>query len=311
MLLAAGIEEITTASLGADDVDENAAAAEVAQLLIDGAKTPPSIHLETARTGRVNLFARHHGLFAIDIERVNRLNAIDEAITVATLSPFAKVKPGDMVATIKIIAFAVSKASLEAAQQTCQRSTDLATLKIWPFSPKCAHFILTGFHGEISQGLMEKRNAKALTVTENRLNALGSELVGHQICRHDEAAVGHSIKQFAGQTDLILLLGASATADRADVLPRAVVACGGEIHHFGMPVDPGNLLAIGAIGQTHVVILPGCARSPQLNGFDWVLERLCAGLPISKKDIQEMGVGGLLKEIANRPTPRRNQPREN
>ena len=49
---------------------------------------------------------------------------------------------------------------------------------------------------------------------------------------------------------------------------------------------------------------PGCARSPKENGFDWVLMRLLAGLPVSRADITGMGVGGLLMEIVTRPQPR-------
>src|SRR5690606_10183172 len=97
--------------------------------------------------------------------------------------------------------------------------------------------------------------------------------------------------------------------DRHDVLPAAVVEAGGVVHHFGMPVDPGNLLFIGeladAAGITHPVVgMPGCARSPKLNGFDWVLWRLLADLEVTRRDIMLMGAGGLLVEIAERGQPR-------
>jgi molybdenum cofactor cytidylyltransferase len=49
---------------------------------------------------------------------------------------------------------------------------------------------------------------------------------------------------------------------------------------------------------------PGCARSPKENGFDWILMRLLAGLPVTRADITGMGVGGLLMEIVTRPQPR-------
>jgi molybdenum cofactor cytidylyltransferase len=71
-----------------------------------------------------------------------------------------------------------------------------------------------------------------------------------------------------------------------------------------MPVDPGNLLLLAHIGDRAVLGLPGCARSPKLNGFDWVLERLAAGLNVTSADIRAMGVGGLLMEIVSRPQPR-------
>jgi len=103
---------------------------------------------------------------------------------------------------------------------------------------------------------------------------------------------------------MVLILTASATSDRADVGPAGVVAAGGEVSRVGMPVDPGNLLFLGAHRARPVIGLPGCARSPKLNGADWVLERIACGIPTGPDEIAAMGVGGLLKEIPSRPSPR-------
>jgi molybdenum cofactor cytidylyltransferase len=103
---------------------------------------------------------------------------------------------------------------------------------------------------------------------------------------------------------MAIVFGASAIADRRDVIPAALEAIGGRVEHFGMPVDPGNLLMIGSVGATPVLGAPGCARSPKENGFDWVLMRLLAGLPVQREDITGLGVGGLLMEIVTRPQPR-------
>ena len=86
--------------------------------------------------------------------------------------------------------------------------------------------------------------------------------------------------------------------------PSAVRRAGGSVERFGMPVDPGNLLFLGQIGERPVIGLPGCARSPALNGADWVLSRVACGIAVSGEDIAAMGVGGLLKEIPTRPQPR-------
>ena len=103
---------------------------------------------------------------------------------------------------------------------------------------------------------------------------------------------------------MTLILTGSATSDRGDVGPAALVAAGGRLARFGMPVDPGNLLFLGELDGRPVLGLPGCARSPKLNGADWVLERLACGLAVTPGDIAAMGVGGLLKEIPSRPEPR-------
>ena len=106
------------------------------------------------------------------------------------------------------------------------------------------------------------------------------------------------------QPELIIIFGASAITDRRDVIPAALEKQGGTITQFGMPVDPGNLLLIGKIGAVDILGAPGCARSPAENGFDWVLDRLLADIPVSAHDIRRMGVGGLLMEIVQRGHPR-------
>ena len=100
------------------------------------------------------------------------------------------------------------------------------------------------------------------------------------------------------------MFGASAIADPRDVIPSAIEAVGGTVEHFGMPVDPGNLMLVGEPNGHPVLGAPGCARSPKENGFDWILARLLAGLPVTRADITGIGVGGLLMEIVTRPQPR-------
>ena len=104
--------------------------------------------------------------------------------------------------------------------------------------------------------------------------------------------------------DLVVVFGASAVVDGEDVVPAGIEAAGGTVDHLGMPVDPGNLLIMGRIGATPVLGAPGCARSPKENGFDWVLNRLLAGIEVKPEDITGLGVGGLLMEIVSRPQPR-------
>jgi molybdenum cofactor cytidylyltransferase len=61
---------------------------------------------------------------------------------------------------------------------------------------------------------------------------------------------------------------------------------------------------MGRLASVPVLGLPGCARSPKVNGFDWVLQRLLADLPVGPCEVMGMGVGGLLSDIPSRPLPR-------
>ena len=282
---AAGISEIVGAKLDDDDVPEDTAAAE-----IGGKMRHESVALATVANGRANLYANVGGLFVANVDAVNHANAIGEAITIATLATHEIVHERQVVATIKIIPFAAKKAHLTAVLQALAGPP--AALTVHRFKPLTVGVV----YSTVPQ---TKANAldKAQRVLTHRIDALGGRIAKHEQCGHDQDAVASAITTcMEDRCELVLVLGASAIVDRNDVVPTAIVRCGGELIHFGMPVEPGNLLLMARIADVPVVGLPGCARSPKQNGFDWVLHRLFADLPIGTTELSRMGVGGLLKE---------------
>jgi molybdenum cofactor cytidylyltransferase len=291
-IAATGLSTITVAQLDRDDVAEDEAAERVA-----AAAGGPGVRVAAPFTGRVNLYAETRGLLAFDPERLNRVNRVDEAVTIGTLPPFSVVEPKQMVATVKIIPFAAPEAA--AAQCTAAAAAGGPLLRVAPFRALTVGLVQTRL-----PGLKESILDKTRLVTEGRLAALGCRLVVEERCAHAVPDLAALIRDIIGAVDILLIHGASAIVDRRDVIPAAVVAAGGRIDHFGMPVDPGNLLLLCHVGERVVLGLPGCARSPKVNGFDWVLERLVAGLPVGPGEIMDMGSGGLLAEIPSRPLPR-------
>ena len=290
-LRGAGTASVIAARLEPGDVAEDAAAARLAAL-IGGAH----LRAEKPFTGRVNLFAEEAGLVKVDEPAIDAVNRLDEAVTVATLPAFRRVSSGDMVATVKIIPFAAREDSLAAAERAKGAQGAVA---VAPFRPLQVAMVST-----LLPGLKLSVVAKTVRIFEGRLAPSGSKLIYEVRSRHDVASLARAIELAARRAELVVIFGASAITDRRDVIPAAIEACGGRIEHFGMPVDPGNLLLIGEVFGKPVLGAPGCARSPRENGFDWVLDRLLAGVPIGRAEIQAMGVGGLLMEIASRPQPR-------
>jgi molybdenum cofactor cytidylyltransferase len=293
-LKAAGAATIVAARLDPDDVHEDEAAATVAKVLAgDG------IEVTAPFTGRCNHFAREAGLAVIDAERIDALNELDESVTVATLPPFARVTPRQMVATVKIIPYAAPRAAVSRALGVANAANQ-PLISVAPFKAMRAGLVQTKL-----PGTRDKVLDKAVGTTGKRLTSLGSTLVGERRCSHDPAAIAASLAELKKEgCDLFLIAGASAIVDRHDVVPSGVEQAGGTVIHFGMPVDPGNLLLTGELDGRPVLGLPGCAKSPKYNGFDMVLERLAAGLPVGRAEIVRMGAGGLLAEIPSRPQPR-------
>jgi len=289
-LAAAGLDSVTVARLEAGDIDEDSAALQLAQALVPD-PAGAGLRLQAVGTGRVNILAEGPGVAQINAGQVHAVNACDASITLATVPEWARMEPGGMVATVKIITYALPGAALARACMAGRGALSLCAPVL-----KTACLIQTTVGGEME-------GAKGQRVIGARLERLGVALGPETVVAHTQAALAGALAQAQG--DLLLILTGSATSDSRDVAPGALRQAGGVVAHFGMPVDPGNLLFIGQLAGRPVVGLPGCARSPALNGADWVMERIICGIPVSGDEIVRMGVGGLLKEIPSRPRPRR------
>ena len=290
-LRAQGVTEVIAARLEPGDILENPSADGLADHL-----QTPGLRRNKAATGRVNLIAETAGLLRVDAEAIGRINLVDEALTVATLPDYAVVAPGDMVATIKVIPFAVPAA----VQTKVEAAAKPGAFTLHPFRPLKVGLVLS----EIAT-LKDSVVTGTIAVTQTRVENFGGTLLPPRRCAHEAAPIADALAGLKAEgADILLISGASAVVDRRDVGPAAIVLAGGAIRHFGMPVDPGNLICLGAIDHTPALVLPGCARSPKLNGIDWVLARLFAGLDVTPTDVMRMGVGGLLKDTEARPLPR-------
>lgn len=282
--------ELTVAQLGTTDLHEDQAAALLAEHAC-GRGASSSIPF----TGRANLYAKHSGVLLVDAEKVTQANLVHPALTFACLPPFTEVKEGRMLATAKIIPLAVDSAQAQKAAEVISGAITVAA-----YTSKSVAVIST----ELPH-LKETVISKSLRVLQERLDIASSTITADIRISHDEDALAVALQSAeVNAADLVVVFGASAVVDEGDVIPAAIQAAGGALVHFGMPVDPGNLLVLGNLHGKPVIGAPGCARSPQENGFDWILQRVLADIPISRTDIMSMGVGGLLKEIHSRPQPR-------
>ena len=294
VLTANGINQVTVARLDSSDVAEDAApdnlAAEITGDLID---------VSRSFTGRVNFFAKANGLLTYPVAHLQAFNRVDESITLAALPPNTPVSAGQMIATLKIIPFAIPRSALEIARSVAKHGRD-RLFSVVAFQTLNVGLIQTRLPGTKPTVL-----EKTTDVTRARLAALDCSLVSDQVVDHSVQQLSRAIKAMLRDgVEMVLISGASAVVDRRDIVPAAIEHAGGQVEHFGMPVDPGNLMLFGRIGKIPVIGLPGCARSPKLNGFDWVLQRVVAGVPLGSKEIMSMGLGGFLKEIPIRPLPR-------
>jgi molybdenum cofactor cytidylyltransferase len=279
-LVAAKITTVLAYILEENDLDENSAAHRIAL-----SAAGENISVNYAARGRANLYAKKAGLF-IPYEKFNAVNSLSGDIGISCLPSHTVAHEGTLLGTVKIIPYGLPENIVRRAEALGEN------MEVRAFQAFNASLIMSG------AGMTEK----ALSVTQQRLQALSGNIVDRLTCEHTVASLSKALTK--ASEPLILISGISAISDVRDTVPAALKAAGGEIIHLGMPVDPGNLLMLGKLGEKTVIGLPGCAKSPALNGFDWVLERYAAGLPLTAEIITSMGIGGLLKEQSDRPSPR-------
>ncbi len=252
VLRASAIKSIIVARPGPDDVAENTAAELIGDKLVT-----VEISADAAFTGRVNLHANVPGVLMMNEQLINEVNRIDAGITLATLPQFASVEAGRLVATVKIIPFAVDRNRVEKVVSILGQST---ALELKPYRAKRVGLIAT----ELSS-LKTTTMDKTRRVLEARLAPSKSRIVDEIRVPHKTNDVADAIDQLKSKCDLIIIFGASAIIDAHDVVPSALEMAGGKVDQFGMPVDPGNLLLLGHLGSLPVIGVPGCARSPREN----------------------------------------------
>jgi molybdenum cofactor cytidylyltransferase len=210
---AAGINTVVVAQIEANDLDEDAAAT-----LIASALNAPNIEARAASTGRVNLHAVDAGVFTVSRHSVDAINAIDPAITLATLPEFATITAGQMVATVKIIPFAVSE---QLAKEAAQVAANNSIMAVHPFRPVRAGLIQT-LLPSVKSSVLDK----TARLAAERLARSDSVVTDEQRTSHDPAELAPIIAGMAAKNDLVVVFGASAVADADDVIPAAIRMAG-------------------------------------------------------------------------------------
>ncbi len=291
-LLELGRDTVYVAELEPGDVLESDAAVRVAAALAG-----TGLALTRSIAGRVNIAATRLGILRVDIRQLEQVNE-SLGLAVATLEANKVVRPEQVVASVKVIPYAVPEEVVHIIEIIG------VTLDVDPIPDREVAIILSGaravqdrvyaaFEGPL-RARLDVLNARIMTIAYVPLED-----------ERGEIELADRVKEMAGGgAELIILAGETAIMDMDDILPRAVRRVGGVVAEVGVPVDPGNLLMVAYLGDLPILGAPGCARSRKTNVIDWVLPRLLAGEKLDRRDLIQLGHGGLLEDTSQRPMPR-------
>ncbi len=237
------------------------------------------------KEGKIELTAAMDGLFRVDAERLNAVNARED-VMIATRHGSTAVHAGDKLAGMRVIPLVIEEEKLRGAEAAAGGKP---LLELLPWKLKTAGIVTTG--SEVARGLIRD----AFTpVVEGKLADFGIETVERRMPGDDMEAVTSAILEVkASGVDLILCTG-GMSVDPDDNTPGAVKRSGAEIVTYGAPVLPGAMFLMGYFDDgTPVMGLPGCVMYAKRTIFDLVLPRVAAGVKLARRDFTTLGEGGL------------------
>ncbi|KUO48767.1 MAG: molybdopterin-binding protein [Desulfitibacter sp. BRH_c19] len=256
-----------------------------AALRIARAVAGNGMHLSEPSEGKINLFAQEKGLLKIDVERLNRINSIEQVMC-ATIHENQVVSEDQLIAGTRVIPLVVEEERIRFVEAICNSNP---IINIRPIKPQKVGIVSTGseiYHGRIKD--------KFGPVVKNKLERFNCQVLGQTIVDDKVEMILGAIKDFLkAEADMVVITG-GMSVDPDDLTPFAIRSTGAHIVSYGAPVLPGAMFLLAYLdGKTPIMGLPGCVMYAKTTVFDLILPRVLAGEILSKSDLSSLGHGGL------------------
>ena len=280
VLLSMGKENLYVWEMREGILHENDAAERMCALCLND-----GMERSEVKEGKIELRAARAGLFRVDREKLNAVNAIDE-LMIATRHGDTPVQPGDKLCGTRVIPLVIEESKLLEAERIVG---DRPILELLPYKLRRAAVITTGsevFHGRIEDAFTP--------VLVNKLAFYGIEMTEHVTVDDALEHILSAIREMRQKNvDLILCTG-GMSVDPDDNTPGAIKESGARIVTYGAPVLPGAMFLLGYFEDGMPILgLPGCVMYAAATIFDLAMPRIAAGVEMNKNDFVQMGEGGL------------------
>ena len=266
--------------------EEDAALRMAAMCPADGA------HYEGPSEGKMVLVADREGMLRVDVPLLHQIDAIED-ITIATLPDHYPVKPGDRMASMRIVPLVTKETNIEQAEQL---AAGRKLIDFLPYRPLKAGVVITG--SEVYTGRIQD---KFEPIVRAKLGAYPGEIVGVEICDDDVDMIVSAAKEHLANGAGFLIFSGGMSVDPDDLTPTAIRRLAEEMGEdpdeailtHGVPSQPGNMTLIGYIGDIPVLGVPGAAITMPTTIFDVVLPQIYAGIRFTMEDVIRLSDGGV------------------
>jgi len=258
---------------------------EDAALALTQAALGPNTAYTLPSEGKITVKSTVCGLFKINRDGLCAMNDVENA-ALACLPGNTAVKPGQIIAGIRVIPLVIERKELDCALAAGKESYPV--LSVLPFRHLRVALIVTG--GEVYSGRIKDRFAPVL---REKLSHYDAEILGVTFCPDDLSALSDAISHYLAEKAELIILTGGMSVDSDDLTPTAIRESGANVVTYGIPAQPGNMLMLAYHGDTALLGVPGAALHRETTTLDILLPRIFAGDRITRKEITSMGEGGL------------------
>jgi len=237
------------------------------------------------KEGKLNLIAQRNGLLKVAVDALTDINMLGE-IMCASRHTNTLVNSGDTVAGTRAIPLSVEKTVVEKAVRIAESHGGLFEVKA--LRRARIGLVITG--NEVFTRLIEDRFEEVL---RTKIDRIGSTVVGVAFAPDNPSIIATEIQRLISQgADLILTTG-GMSVDPDDVTRDGIRKAGGSAEFYGAPVLPGAMFMMADIHGVPILGIPACGLYHQTTILDLILPRILTGERLNRKDIAQMGHGGL------------------
>jgi len=276
-----GKEHLFVLDIADDEMHEDDAAHALANALLgEGVKIKGE-----PKEGKINIIAETDGLLKIDKEALLAFNIIGDVMC-ATIHSNTVVKKGQTVAGTRAIPLIIKKAVVEAAVRIASQNGKI--IQVRKIRKPKAGVVITG--NEVYHGRIKDSFAPIIT---GKIEAIGGEIVGIYYAPDDESYIEARLRELMNAGADLLITTGGMSVDPDDVTRFAIRNLGAEAITYGSAVLPGAMFLAAYIGDIPILGIPACGMYAKTTIFDLILPRVLAGERVGRKDLAELGHGGL------------------
>lgn len=281
-----GKEHLFVLHLSEDEMHEDDAAYAIANALMGC-----GVAIEDEpREGKISIIAEHDGLLKIDKEALLAINMLGEVMC-ATLHDNTVVKKGQPVAGTRAIPLIVKKDVIDqvvSIAEEARHAGGTGVIAVKKIRKPRAGVVITGnevYHGRV-------KDAFAPIITK-KIEEVGGDLVGVYYAPDNKAFIVDRLKELLNAGADLLITTGGMSVDPDDVTRFAIGELGATNLIYGSAVLPGAMFLVASISGVPVLGIPACGMYAKTTVFDLVLPRLLAGEIVGRRELAELGHGGL------------------